>query len=108
MTRHIDAATAPLDPDPLPADAILEGSPATTATAFTSIGETSVGVWEITTGVVRDVEVDEAFVVLAGAGTITFATGEIVELAPGSLVRLHAGEETVWDISAPLRKVYIA
>ena len=52
-------------------------------------------------------EKDEAFVVLAGEGTVTFADGEVVDLAPGSLVRLHAGESTVWQIRSTLRKVYV-
>ena len=52
-------------------------------------------------------EKDEAFVVLAGEGTVTFADGEVVELAPGSLVRLHAGESTLWEIRSTLRKVYV-
>jgi uncharacterized cupin superfamily protein len=58
---------------------------------FTAIGDVEVGVWEHTAGTSVDVEADEAFVVLAGRGTVAFATGETVDLAPGRLVRLHAG-----------------
>ena len=47
------------------------------------------------------------FVVLDGDGTIRFADGETVELRPGSLVRLRAGEMTEWEIRKTLRKVYV-
>jgi uncharacterized cupin superfamily protein len=48
------------------------------------------------------------FVVLSGAGTVSFDDGEVLELAPGTVVRLRAGERTEWSISTPLRKLYIA
>jgi uncharacterized cupin superfamily protein len=56
---------------------------------------------------VRDVEKEEVFVVLEGEGSIRFASGEVVDLGPGSLVRLHAGEVTEWEIRKTLRKVYV-
>ena len=50
---------------------------------------------------------EEVFVVLEGEGSIRFASGEVVDLGPGSLVRLHAGEVTEWEIRKTLRKVYV-
>lgn len=44
----------------------------------------------------------------AGRGTVTFAGGEVVELAPGVTVRLRAGERTAWVLTETLRKVYVA
>ena len=68
-----------------------------------------VGLWEITPGVVTDVEVDEVFVVLSGAGEVVFTdTGERVDLGPGTMVRLHAGERTEWRVTETIRKVYVA
>ncbi|WUP39433.1 acetate--CoA ligase family protein [Streptomyces europaeiscabiei] len=55
----------------------------------------------LTAGAVRDVEVDEVFVVLAGEATVRFETGESIELAPGVVVRLHAGERTEWEVRSP-------
>lgn len=68
----------------------------------------SVGLWEAGPGVDTDVEVDELFLVLSGAGTVTFADGSAVELRPGVLVRLGAGERTRWEITERLRKLYLA
>jgi uncharacterized cupin superfamily protein len=73
----------------------------------TTIGDVEVGIWQITPGTVRDVEKEEVFVVLEGEGSIRFASGEVVDLGPGSLVRLHAGEVTEWEIRKTLRKVYV-
>ena len=107
MTRHVNVFDAALDPYDLGPDEVVSGSPRTAERTITSIGEVEVGIWEITPGSVTDVEKDEAFVVLAGEGSVTFADGEVVDLAPGSLVRLHAGESTLWQIGSTLRKVYV-
>ncbi len=50
----------------------------------------------------------EAFVVPSGAGTLTFvATGAVVALAPGVLVRVTPDTDTEWEITSPIRKLYI-
>jgi len=108
MTRHVDARVAALEAYDLEADEIVDGTPTTAEVSVTSIGDVEVGIWQITPGTVRDVEKDEVFVVLEGEGTIRFAGGEVVQLGPGSLVRLHAGEVTEWEIRTTLRKVYVA
>ncbi|MCT2357168.1 cupin domain-containing protein [Brevibacterium casei] len=85
-----------------------------TTTAFAelgTIGGVDYGLWEMSTGAMRDIEGDEAFLVIAGTGRIEFddpARGP-VELSPGSLVRLEDGMKTRWYIDdAPLRKLFIA
>ena len=107
MTRHVDARVAALEAYDLEADEIVDGTPTTAEVSVTSIGDVEVGIWQITPGTVRDVEKDEVFVVLEGEGTIRFTGGEVVQLGPGSLVRLHAGEVTEWEIRTTLRKVYV-
>ena len=67
--------------------------------------------WEITPGCVRDVEVDEMFVVLTGRATVTLerdGPGEAItlELAPGTIAMFAAGDRTVWRVVETLRKVY--
>jgi uncharacterized cupin superfamily protein len=108
MTRQVDIATTQLESYDLEPGDVVEGNPTTAEIGFTTINGVEVGIWEITPGTVRDTEKDEAFVVLSGQATITFADGEVVEVGPGALVRLDAGEETVWTIHSTLRKVYIA
>ena len=75
---------------------------------LTTVGDAEVGLWGMEPGVDHDTEVDEVFVVLAGRGTVRFEDGEVVELAPGVAVRLHAGERTTWTVTETLRKVYVA
>jgi uncharacterized cupin superfamily protein len=70
-------------------------------------GAFELGLWEAGPGSDTDVEVDELFLVLAGAGTVTFADGSTIELRPGVLVRLRQGDETTWEITERLRKVYL-
>jgi uncharacterized cupin superfamily protein len=106
--RFIDTVTTSLQPTEIGAESVVSGQPTVGTATFTEIGQAEIGVWEHTAGTSLDVEVDEAFVVLAGRGSVTFDNGETVELVPGRLVRLHAGERTTWTVHETLRKVYIA
>ena len=87
----------------------VEGEP---VAGFTTLGElgngAEAGVWEMTVGCVRDVEADEVFVVLSGDATLRFADGETLDLRPGALVRLHAGDRTEWRVRETLRKLYVS
>ena len=49
---------------------VVSGAPTLGTTAITTLGDSGVevGVWEMSVGAVRDVEVDEVFLVLAGRG----------------------------------------
>ena len=105
-----DAASLELDLEPLPADQVVQGSPATGFAELGGFGGTELGVWEHTPGASTDVEADEVFVVLSGSATVSFddPTLEPIELRAGSVARLTAGMRTVWTVRETLRKVYIA
>lgn len=103
-----DVTRLPLDHEPLPAADVVDGDPTTGVQPLGTVGGVDVGVWEMSAGTARDTEVDEVFVVLSGSGTVQFEDGERIRLAPGTAVRLHAGERTVWTVVEPLRKVWIA
>ena len=68
----------------------------------------ALGLWEAGPGEDTDVEVDEVFLVLSGAGEVTFDDGDRVELRPGTVVRLRAGDRTTWVVTERLRKLYVA
>ncbi len=108
MDRCVNAHEVELDQLPLEEHDILAGRPAAAAKTLGEFRDTELGLWTLTAGTVRDVEVDEVFVVLAGDATVRFETGESIELAPGVVVRLQAGERTEWEVRSPLRKVYVA
>lgn len=111
MTRllHPDVRTMPLDDLPLEPDAVVTGSPAASLTPLAELGGREIGVWEISPGTVTDVEDDEVFVVLSGSAHVMFESdGSVLEIGPGSAVRLHAGERTTWVVHETLRKVYVA
>ena len=101
-----DALLLPLDLQPLPADQVVDGTP---ATGYVELTET-IGVWEHTPGTSTDVEADEVFVVLSGSAIVSFDDPalEPLELRAGSVARLTAGMRTVWTVTETLRKVYIA
>ena len=106
-TLSDDALAVPLSVDEVDPASVLDGSPEVRSRALDTLGDVEVGIWEITEGTVTDTEIDEVFVVLAGAGEVAFESGETTTLAPGVVVRLHAGDRTTWTISSTLRKLYI-
>ncbi len=93
---------------PLEPNDQLEGQPRAGLRPLAELGGTEIGIWELSAGVVRDIEVDEVFVVLAGDATVRFESGQSIELRPGVVVRLHAGDRTQWQVRSTLRKLYVS
>lgn len=104
-----DAMDVAIEHEPVDADALISGTP---TTGYTDLGTTAdgaeVGVWEITPGVVSDIEEEEIFIVLSGRATVAFANGQDpIEVRAGSVVRLAAGMSTTWTVHETVRKVYV-
>ena len=103
-----NAAAAPLAMAAVPEDQRVSGEPATGSAVLGTFADLEVGVWEMTTGAMRDIEADELFVVLSGSARVDFADGSAsLDLDPGAVVRLVAGAQTQWTVHQPLRKVYL-
>ncbi|GAB3118920.1 cupin domain-containing protein [Glaciibacter psychrotolerans] len=103
------AASIELELEPVPASQRLSGEPRTGTVALGDFAGSEIGVWEMTPGAMSDVEADEVFVVLSGAGTVEFEeTGETMLLGAGDVVLLREGQRTIWTVTQTLRKVYIA
>ena len=106
-----DATAIALSFEPVPAVQVVDGEPQTGWVELSSTEAGEWGVWEMTPGAMSDVEVAETFVVVAGHATLERnidGTSVVEELHPGVCVTLGAGEETIWRVSAALRKVYFA
>jgi uncharacterized cupin superfamily protein len=104
----VSASAVVLDHEPVPDDQSVSGTPTTAGTAVGAFAGLEVGVWEMTPGVMRDVEADEVFVVVSGSATVEFADDSpTLHLGPGDVVQLAAGAETVWTVTETLRKVYL-
>ena len=102
-----DAACEPLRTPVSAGVAVLAGAPTAAVTELVELAGAEIGVWEMTEGVVTDVEADEVFVVVSGRGTVELADGRVIELAAGAVVHLAAGERTTWTVHESLRKVYV-
>ncbi|KAA0079145.1 DUF861 domain-containing protein [Mycolicibacterium sp. P9-64] len=104
----VRAGTLALTRTPVPDAQSVSGSPVTAATALDEFAGVEVGVWEMTPGVMTDVEADEVFVVLSGSATIAFGDDSpTITIGAGDVVRLAEGAETVWTVTDTLRKVYL-
>ncbi|HET9169082.1 MAG TPA: cupin domain-containing protein [Actinospica sp.] len=106
----VSVAGAVLNPDELDPASIVSGDPRTASLVLheqPGAGRTvERGVWEITPGVVTDVEADEMFVVLSGRATIEIQDGPTLEVGPGDVAVLPEGAVTRWTVHETLRKVY--
>ncbi|MBN9605261.1 MAG: cupin domain-containing protein [Actinomycetales bacterium] len=105
----VSALELRLEHEAVPAEQVVAGSPTTGYRVLGEIGGAELGVWEMTAGATRDVEVDEVFVVLAGSATVAFDDGRApLELAPGTVARLAEGDATVWTVRETLRKLVLS
>jgi uncharacterized protein len=103
----VDVLAEPVEPDP--GSTALRTAAATLAVGpVGAVADVEVGLWEAGPGSDTDTEIDEVFLVLSGAGTVTFADGSALPLRPGVLVRLREGDRTTWEITDRLRKLYVA
>lgn len=100
-----------LEYEPVEPEKVLAGSPTTGYKELGTWKGVEVGIWEMTPGSMQDSEVEEIFIVIAGEATLTRTiNGEevTVELSPGVVCHLEAGEQNRWDVRVALRKIYIA
>jgi quercetin dioxygenase-like cupin family protein len=49
----------------------------------------------------------ESWIVLSGRATVTFDTGEVLELVPGTIASVAAGRSSTWVVHAPIRKFLV-
>ncbi|AQA01801.1 cupin [Mycobacterium sp. MS1601] len=104
----VRAISTALTHEPVPVDQSVSGSPSTATRELGEFAGSQFGIWEMSVGVMTDVEADELFVVLSGSATIEFADGSpTLSVGAGDVVRLAAGSETTWTVSETLRKVYL-
>jgi uncharacterized cupin superfamily protein len=104
----VRAAALDLEHEPVPTEQIVDGTPTTALAVLAELNGIEVGVWEMSTGGMRDLEADEVFVVLSGSAQVEFADGSpTLSLGPGDVVRIEAGAKTVWTVTETLRKVYV-
>ena len=106
-SRVFPAGSAELSPTPLDPDQVVSGNPQVSALELLAGDDLEIGVWEHSTGRSTDVEAEEVFVVLRGRATIEVAGGPTLQVGPGDVGVLHAGDQTTWTVHEDLRKVYV-
>jgi len=107
MISSFDATAVAVTHEPLPADKALSDGVSTGLVEMVSDVGLEVGVWEHSVGRSTDSFGAEAFVVLSGRGVVRCGSGGEIVLAPGVVGVLQDGDVTTWEITEPLRKVWI-
>ena len=102
-----NALSLPLAMTPVPPAQVVAGSPSTGYAELSVVGDSEVGVWEMTAGAMGDTEVDEVFIVLSGSALIEFEGGRSIRVSAGDVVKLDGGARTVWTVTDTIRKVYV-
>jgi uncharacterized protein len=96
-----------LQPEPIPAQWILSGTPEARGSKLTRSDDrtSSVVVWECTPGAFKwNYSQDETALILSGEAFITTEDGAERQLRPGDLVFFPAGSSCTWRITACVRK----
>jgi len=104
------AATADLDPAPIPTSWILQGTPEATKKQFVRSNDRNsyIVAWDCTPGrFTWRYSEDETLVVISGEAFITNAQGEERPLAPGDMAFFPAGTSTTWRVTSRIRKVAV-
>jgi uncharacterized cupin superfamily protein len=104
------AITVGIQHEDVAAQQIISGAPQTGLVELGVWNGFDAGVWEMTPGAMSDIEVDELCIILSGAGVVQrVIDGRTMnqELAPGVVLGLREGEETVWTVTSTVRKVYL-
>ncbi|GAA1001642.1 cupin domain-containing protein [Subtercola frigoramans] len=108
VNRVRETSTADAPWEPIDDGDVVAGHPSTrTLPLFESDGPVEAGIWEMSEGAARDVEVDEVCLILAGRASLVINDHPSVEITAGSFVTLRAGDRTVWTVHQPLRKFYV-
>ena len=107
-SRTIDPRTTPLEAWPLDPEQIIGAAPEVSGLVLdtSADGRVERGIWQHAEGVSRDTESDEIFVVLSGRATIEVEGGPTLDVGPGDIGLLHAGDRTTWRVHETLRKVF--
>lgn len=97
-----------LDPAPLPADWVIEGTPHATATSISKSTDRTCAVvaWSCTPGRFHwYYSVDETLYITAGAVDVTDENGKVRHLKAGDLAYFPAGSHSIWHVTETITKV---
>jgi uncharacterized protein len=110
VTLIVDPLTVDLDPQPIPAESILSGSPVARAKTVVTTHDwtSSIVVWDCTPGTFKwHYTKDESVYVLAGEAIMTTATGEERRMAAGDLAYYYRGFSCTWRVTQHFRKIAV-
>src|SRR5215207_11061639 len=90
--RPLDVLAVDLPVVDVPREQVATGSPRIGVHPVLDVFGVEIGIWEMSEGGMRDIEIDEVFVVLEGEAVVTLLAAGIetqrIELRAGSLCRL--------------------
>nr|WP_218680960.1 cupin domain-containing protein [Rhodococcus qingshengii] len=102
-----DVPVVPYDVDPA---RIVDGSPtlAMGQLWMSEDGSQRHGIWQMTPGTVTDIDGPETFVVIEGHATVVWPKDETsIDIGPGDVVVLVAGDLVTFTVHETLRKLYV-
>jgi uncharacterized cupin superfamily protein len=103
--QRIDPRSTDVGLEPLTADhdTALAG-----LVQVSSVNDMAVGVWDHTIGTSTHTEEDEVFIVVSGSVIVTEDGSAPTRFGPGDIGILRSGARTTWEVTEPLRKVWVA
>ena len=103
-----DLRALPLTGESHPGTWVEGGWPVARTQPLDDLAGLRISAWEITAGVVADLEQDEYLLVLSGAAVVRIEGGPAVELSPHALLRLGEGDRTEWTVTEDVRAFLVS
>jgi uncharacterized cupin superfamily protein len=103
-----DLRTVPLTGESAPGSWVEGGWPVAHTRPLGDLAGVRLSAWEVTAGVVADLEQDEYLLVLSGVAVVRIEGGPAVELSPHALLRLGEGDRTEWTVTEDVRAFLVS
>lgn len=108
VSAKFNPAEVPMDTYPTAPERLTPGAEVTFSLLWEREDGSEVGaVWEMTPGVLDDVQGNESFVIVSGRSRVDFPDGRVLEFGPGDAGVLAPGDTCRWTTLETVRKVAV-
>lgn len=110
ILKKVKVKQAELEPDPIPEEDVIEGSPLAEVKVLFEDEErdTTAGIWGCSPGRFNwEYEKNETFAIYEGKAIVNLDSGNEIELEPGDTTTIPRGSSVTWNVKKTIRKAFV-